>query len=324
VNGKGLLGLSQKGIALPLVLWTITVLMAVVFSFAFAARTDLRMTMNFRESMQKKFLAEAGIERGLMEISYRNFFAGMGPAQTDLQVWRIDGTPYSDTMGKGSYTVSIVDESGKISINALTDASGILLKNLLVRLEVKPETADTIVDSILDWKDGDDLHRLNGAESDYYMSLPNPYHAKNADFETPEELLMVKGMTEDILFGNGTVKGLLPFITVYSKHAGVNLAAAPREVLLSIPGITDGLVESILAYRDATPIWTTAEAQALLGPAADAVRPYAAATTQQMYTLTSQGLKEGGKGGYTIVATVNLQQDINRFVYFKSPAWMEQ
>jgi general secretion pathway protein K len=324
VNRKGLFGLSQKGIALPLVLWTITVLMAVVFSFAFAARTDLRMTMNFRESMENKFLAEAGIERGLMEISYRKFFAGGGPALTDLQVWRIDGTPYPDTVGKGSYKVSIVDESGKISINALTDVSGVLLKNLLVRLEVKAETADTIVDSILDWKDGDDLTRLNGAESDYYMSLPNPYSAKNADFGTPEELLMVKGMTEDILFGNGTTKGLLPFITVYSKHAGVNLAAAPREILLSIPGMADGLVESILAYRDAAPVWNAAEAQALLGPAAAAVRPYTAATTQQMYTLTSQGLKEGGKSGYTIVATVNLQQDGYRYLYFKSPAWVEQ
>jgi general secretion pathway protein K len=324
VKGKGLLGLSQRGIALPLVLWTITVLMAIVFSFAVAARTEMRMTVNFRDSIEKRLLAEAGIERALMEISYRNSFAGKGPEETDLQVWRIDGVPYSDSVGKGSYKVSIMDESGRISINGLTDASGILLKNLLTRLDVKPEVADTIVDSILDWKDSDDLHRLNGAESDYYSSLPNPYKAKNSDFETPEELLLVKGMTEEILFGSGKNKGLLPFITVFSKHAGVNPATAAREVLLSIPGMTDGIVESILASRDASPSMSSADVQTLLGPVGDVIRPYIGATGQNTFTLNSGGYKQGEKGNYAITATVRIQQDGYRYVYYKSPAWVEQ
>jgi general secretion pathway protein K len=321
---KGLLGLSQRGIALPLVLWTITVLMAIVFSFAVAARTEMRMTMNFRNSIEKKLLAEAGIERALLEISYRNSFVGKGPEETDLQVWKIDGASYSDSVGKGSYKVSIMDESGKISINGLTDTSGVLLKSLLTRLDVKPEVAGTIVDSILDWKDGDDLHRLNGAESDYYRSLPNPYKAKNSDFETPEELLLVKGMTEEILFGHGKTMGLLNFITVFSKHAGVNLATAAREVLLSIPFMTDGLVESILAYRDTAPSMSSADVQALLGPVANVVRPYVGGTAQHTFTLNSEGYKQGEKGNYTITATVRIQQDSYRYVYYKSPAWAEQ
>jgi general secretion pathway protein K len=324
VKGHPLL-FSQRGIALPLVLWTITVLMAIVFSFAFAARTDLRMTMNFRESVEKKLFAEAGVESALMEIAYRNFFAGKGPEEAGLQVWKIDGTPYVQTLEKGgSFKVSIMDESGKISINALTDSSGILLKNLLTRLEAKPESIDTIVDSILDWKDADDLHRLNGAESDYYMSLPNPYHAKNADFSSPEELLLVKGMTEEILFGNGKTKGLMPFITVYSKHTGINLATASREVLLSIPGMTEGVVESILAYRDTAPVAVASEIQALLGPLAQTIRPYMASVTQQTFSLTSQGYKEGQKADYAISATVTFGEGSYHYVYYKSPAWVEQ
>ncbi len=325
MSRKGLFGISQAGIALPLVLWTLTVLMTIVLSLAVGARTEIRMTMNFRDSIENKLLAEAGIERGLMEISYRNFFLGNGPAETDLQVWRIDGTPYTDTVGKGSYRVGIMDETGKISINGLTDSSGILLKNLLVRLEVAPETADTIVDSILDWKDADNLTRLNGAEDDYYMSLANPYHAKNADFSTPEELLMVKGMTEEILFGNGETKGLLPFITVYSKHSGVNIATAPREVLLSIPGMTDGVAESILAYREAAPVWNASEAQALLGPVAQTIRLYTGvAGARRIFTLSSAGYREGEKAPYTITATVVVEQGGCRFIYYKSPTLAEQ
>ena len=96
--------------------------------------------------------------------------------------------------------VRIFNESGKISLNGLTDASGIMVNNLLVNLGSPPEEANRIVDSILDWKDEDDLHRLNGAESDYYQSLPHPYKARNADFESLEELLLVKGVTPDILY----------------------------------------------------------------------------------------------------------------------------
>ena len=77
-------------------------------------------------------------------------------------------------------------------------------------------TADIIVDSILDWIDTDDLHRLNGAESDYYQSLPNPYKAKNGRLDTLEELLLIKGMSPDILFGTKEQKGLIHFVTIYS------------------------------------------------------------------------------------------------------------
>jgi general secretion pathway protein K len=320
----GLFGLSDRGIALPLVLWTITVLMAVVLSLAFSVRTEMRMTMNFRGSIEKKMLAEAGVERALMEISYRNAIGGKGSAQPDLQVWRIDGVPYSAEMGTGGYKVGITEESGKIAINALTDATGVLLKNLLEKLEVPSETADTIVDSVLDWKDGDDLHRLKGAESDYYQSLPIPYKAKNANFETPEELLLVKGMTEEILFGDGKKKGILPFITIFSHHTGVSLAAAPKEVLLSIPGMTEGVVENILAYRDSTPVWDEGEAAAVLGSVAAAIRPYLSAESQQTYTVASQGYKNGEKGVYGITATVTLVQNGYAYRYYKSPVWMEQ
>jgi general secretion pathway protein K len=317
-------GLSQKGIALPLVLWTVTVLMAVVFAFAFSARTEVRMTMNFRGSIEKKFLAEAGVERALMELSYRNFFRDTAPAEPDFAVWKVDSTLRSEALGKGGYRVSIVDESGKISINGLTDANAVVLKNLLVRLEVPPAAADIIVDSILDWKDGDDLHRLNGAESDYYMSLPNPYKAKDRKFDTPEELLLVKGVTEEILFGDGKTKGLSQFITVFSEQKGVSLASSPRDVLLSIPGMTDELAESILSYRKDNPVWDDAKAEVFLGPVVSAIRPYTTQGAQRTYTITSWGYKDGEKGEYAIVATVILLEASYKYLYYKSPAWVQQ
>jgi general secretion pathway protein K len=310
--------MNQRGIALPLVLWTITVLVTIVFSLALASRTEVRMTSNFRDVRERKFLAQAGIERGLLEIAYRTSVSGQ--AMAELQPWRVDGSSYPEDLGSGSYSVSIADESGKISINGLTDTNSAPLRNLIVRLGTDPETADTIVDSILDWKDADDLHRLHGAEDDYYQSLPVPYHARNNDFTAPEELLLVRGMTEQLFFG----KGLVTFVTVYSKHSGINLESASREVLLSLPGMNEPLADSLIAYREHSPTWNEADAESLLGPVAEQARPYLAAAGTGIYTITSQGYRKGEKTVYSVTATVHSTGSGFGYLYYKSPSGGER
>ncbi|HEX8948719.1 MAG TPA: hypothetical protein VF790_07150, partial [Dissulfurispiraceae bacterium] len=175
-----------------MVLWVLIILTAAVLSFSFLSRTDAFSTLSFKEGMERKFLAEAGMERAIMELFYLKQNAGALVVDKKTEAWKADGTPYDVQWGEGSYTVSIMGESGKLDINTVSEA---VLKNLLLNHGVKDEEADGIVDCIMDWKDPDDLVRLHGAESDYYMSLPNPYKAKNADFDTLEELLLVKGVT---------------------------------------------------------------------------------------------------------------------------------
>ena len=166
---------NQRGIALLTVLWVLTVLMVIVFSFSYMARTETLSTLSFKEGMEKRFLAEAGVQRGILELFYRK--ENLNKVLTeDQMVWIVDGRPYSGQVGDGNYTIKIIDESGKLDINT---APELLLRNLLGALGIEGTTLDTIADSILDWRDKDDLHRLNGAESDYYLSLPNPYKAKN-------------------------------------------------------------------------------------------------------------------------------------------------
>ena len=54
----------DQGIALLLVLWILTILMLLVFSFSYMARTETYATMAFKSGAEKKFFAEAGLERG--------------------------------------------------------------------------------------------------------------------------------------------------------------------------------------------------------------------------------------------------------------------
>jgi general secretion pathway protein K len=307
---------AEKGIALLMVLWVLTILMVLVLSFSFMTRTDTYATLSFTEGTEKKLLAEAGIERGILELFYRNTNKNQAIILEGEEVWRTDGRPYKDQMGQGEYSVRITDESGKIDINMVSDANSDILRNLLKNLGIPEEEANTIVDSILDWKDADDLHHLNGVESEYYMSLPNPYEAKNADFDTLEELLLVKGMTAEILYGNNEKKGIIDLLTIYSKTSRINVNAAPKEVLMAIPGITPEIADSIISFREQDELRSAADVG--IPPESSRYVTYVGSTK---YTIDSTGIKGNSKTGFNVRATVNIEGVNNyKYLYYKSPA----
>ena len=308
--------IAEKGIALLMTLWVLTIMMVLVLSFSYMTRTETYATLSFKEGTEKKFLAEAGIERGILELFYRNINKNQAIILEGYEVWRIDGRLYKDLMGEGEFSVGITDESGKIDINAMTDANSIMLRNLLKNLGGQEEEVNTIVDSMLDWKDADDLYHLSGAEDDYYMSLPNPYKAKNANFETLEELLLVKGMTSEILYGNKEKKGIIDLLTIYSRQSKINVNAAPKEVLMAIPGITPEIADSIISFREHDEIKKKED----VGIPPESVR-YIIFGDSYTYSIDSTGLKGNAKTGFKIRATVKIEGVNNyRYLYYKSPA----
>lgn len=302
---------ASRGIALLLVLWVLTALMVIVFAFSFSTKVETRSTISFKEEMEKRFISQAGLDRGIVEIYYNKRFLNI----PEKESWRLDGTPYTGEFGGGYYEVRIMDENGKVDINTAPD---VLLKNLLVQLGLKNEESDAVVDAIMDWKDTDDLRRLSGAESDYYMTLPNPYKAKNANFDSVEELIFVKGMTPEILYGNKGKKGLIEFVTIHSRSAQVSINSAPREVLLSVPGITAEIADNIISYRENKRITNPSE----VGVPMES-NPYLSYVDSNVFSIDSTGYKGDGKGGYTIRATVMIEGENYRYLYYKSPLWIE-
>ena len=310
----GTISKPQKGIALLMVLWVLTILTVMVFSFSYMARTEAYAALSFRQTIEKKFLAEAGMERGIAELFYMNTNKNKTPVRPGDEVWRTDGRPYKILTENGYYTIGITNEAGKVDINTTSE---LILRNLLLNLGLNLDDVDIIVDSVMDWKDSDDLHRLHGSESDHYMSLPNPYKAKNANFDTLEELLLVKGMTPEILYGAEGKEGIIDFLTVNSKVTKININAAPREVLLAIPGITPELADAIITIREAQDIQ---DIQGILGNNYPMASPYIDLTGTNAFTIESAGYKGTEKTGYTIRATVT--PDVNntfKYLYYKSP-----
>lgn len=157
--------------------------------------------------------------------------------------WVPNKQPYSIKIGDINCDVYLYDESGKLNINGATDENREIFKDYFIQRDILSSDADTIIDSILDWIDTNDLTHINGAEDDYYGSLPEPYKSKDAPFDSIEELSLIKGVTPELF------KSIRNDMTVYgNEQIKVNINFASRETLLSIPGLSDSLVDELFLY----------------------------------------------------------------------------
>ena len=90
-----------------------------------------------------------------------------------------------------------------------------------------------IADAIVDWVDPDDNPRPSGAESSDYSD--KGYRAKNGPLNSMDELLLVKGVTPQLLYGTdrnrngqddddggGLDRGWSDFLTVHGREVNVD------------------------------------------------------------------------------------------------------
>jgi type II secretory pathway component PulK len=123
------------------------------------------------------------------------------------------------------------DESARINLATILDydkssgsggssSSNTTAKQMLMGL---PGMTDEIADSILDWIDSDDTPREQGAERDYYSTLQPPYAPRNGAPVSIDELLMIRGVTPELLYGLDAARmGLSSGTSDSSSIAGVD------------------------------------------------------------------------------------------------------
>jgi Type II secretion system (T2SS), protein K len=146
----------------------------------------------------------------------------------------------------GRLSYRLTDESARINLNRATRD---VLDRLLQDLGAEKTDRDTIIDSIQDWRDANEEHRLNGAESDYYLALPVPYRSKNGDFNSVDELLQVRGMTRELLYGRPDAPGLAEHLTVFGPGVtNTNMNTASPVVLRAL-GFAPAEVDFIVSRR---------------------------------------------------------------------------
>lgn len=259
--------LNEKGVALIMVLWIIAILSVIAFEFSYAMRTEVKIVKNFQEELQLYAMAEGGVERAIAELVYKHDPRVQNKRRTlkskdfppEKKEWVTDGRGYPLTFDLGVCVVKVMGEAGKININLV---SGMLLRKIITNLGVEGEAGDIVVDSLLDWRDPDDLYRLNGAENDYYQSLPEPYECKNGNLDSIEELLLVRGVTPELFYGKkgtwpgeggkekGNRIGLKDIFSIYALGEQVDINSATLPVLRFALGIPSEIARGIIQARE--------------------------------------------------------------------------
>jgi general secretion pathway protein K len=251
---------NERGAALIIVLWIFIFLFVVAFDFSAAVREEGMATHRYAEETEGYYLALAGFQQGVYEVM-RQFAPGRpgsAPVATDM----FESNWKKGNLGDGVYEVRFIDESGKFNLNRANEET---LRSIFRNLGVEQDRANILTDSILDWIDPDDLHRLNGAESDYYMSLSPPYTAKNGPFDSVEDLLWVRGVTPELFYGDEERVGLRDIFSVDSPAGGVNLRTASPAVCVALVGISMEKCQDFIARRAQLSEKTLADLLRLLG-----------------------------------------------------------
>lgn len=312
-----------------MVLWVLILLSGIATEFCFAMRTEVNMVRNFKEQTEAYYIAIAGLNRAVFELlrnesspEKKRLLADENeePPETAPR-WRMNTDIPPVPFAEGRFKVRIGNEAGKINLNT---ANKTLLKMMLNSFEIEEQEKSIIVDSILDWRDENDLHRMNGAENDYYQSLPTPHDCKNGDFDAIEELLMVRGITPDVFYGGlknmvtafhdrGSTRGKVRRRSSKANVSKICINAASRTMLLSLPQMTNDLAQSIMDFRKEADFKSVGEVSTLLG--ADvygAISHHITLTPSSYYQIESVGRIADSRTRQGISVMVEINRTIKK------------
>lgn len=210
---------SQRGIALVLVLWALLLLTIITGSFALMSRMDRLEANTLLSGTQARLSAQSAISLAVLALR--------DPA--DETRMRADGRVYQQEIDGVLLEVSAIDERGKLDINATDELT---LANLFAGHGMELDAAELLAAAVMDWRDEDELERVNGAEEEAYLAAGLEMGPANRSFMMAEELLQVIGMDYELY------RKLEPGITVFSRAGEPDPAFAPVEALMAMPDIT--------------------------------------------------------------------------------------
>jgi len=244
---------NSRASILIIALWSICLLATFSVVLGYQVRQKLTLVNRLDEKDRLHFIAEAAIKRASVELEKE-------PEKAyDIlkDTWSNNISAFKEIdIGDGKFSIlydyideqsgiqkiqyGLIDEERKININKLDTT---VLRRLFHILGFDEIDSQELAASIIDWRDSDSELSIpiGSAEDSYYRNLTYPYEAKDAEFEVLDEVLLVKGMTQDIF------EEIKDYITIYGSGK-VNINTASKPVLLAL-GLDDDIVDKILSFR---------------------------------------------------------------------------
>jgi hypothetical protein len=214
---------DRQGTLLIVVLVTIVILSLSAYTFTALMQTEEEAARLVTKRIQSKYLVDSGLDYVRLFLSNSDAtIREKGGRWDNSQVFQaipvaieqsnpnnigyfsvITSSLDEEGMPEGS-RFGLVDESSKINLNTLPYVDLFApggARNLLMAL---PDMTEDVADAILDWLDADDEVREYGTESAYYTGQSPAYEAKNGPMDSLDELLLIRGVTSQLLFGLDT------------------------------------------------------------------------------------------------------------------------
>lgn len=174
---------------------------------------ETRAAAAFGREAQARALADSGVELATMLLLDR---ATQSPQEYYNAPSVFQGVLLQESnsaRGRGRFSIlagveyessgrtvrfGMVDESSRLDLNSLS-SWGLQPDQERAVLMFLPQMTEEVADAILDFLDADESPRAVGAENEYYQGLG--LSARNGPLESLDELLLVRGVTPDLLFG---------------------------------------------------------------------------------------------------------------------------
>lgn len=256
---------GERGAALIVSIWVILILGLLISSMAYDMQVEANVAGYQRKRVKAQYLARAGMEWSVAALTRKAPDVGdneelvLEPGQDEQLVVAsinlargVGVSGIEKELGDGRFIVDILPEESRRNVNVLTEDDW---TEILDQAGVENTLWAELVDCFMDWIDEGDEYRLNGAESDDPYYKDRDYEVKNAPLDTVDELLMIKGFTESLLYGGPSpnddavqYSGIAGWLTTWGDGK-VNVNTASREVLMTLPDIEEDVIDAILEYR---------------------------------------------------------------------------
>ncbi len=215
---------STEAAALLLVMWALVVLTASVFTWAVMIQGELQLHSEANRDVEARAMAHSGLALALHPLVTQKTPLLEEEVAPDL-----------------GYKVRIVSEGGRLNINWLLRGEEprklTILKQWLERRGLEFQDREVLVDSLLDYVDGDDVHRLNGVEDS------GDYKPANRELTSVDEIALCAN-TAPLT----SQPGWKDELTVDSQGP-IDLIAASQDTLRLLPGIGETRIAAFITYR---------------------------------------------------------------------------
>ena len=171
---------------------------------------------------------------------------GLMTAALELTTYRLTATDadnrpsrgeFAFRLGRAAVAVDFRSEAGRIDLNS---APKELLAGLFAGLGAKYSNAEYYAERVIGWRTAQDPDQRN-EEASAYRTAGLAYGPRQGPFGHVGELALVLGLPPFL------VERALPFVTVFSGRAEINIVAAAPEVVAAVPGMTPDRLYAVLS-----------------------------------------------------------------------------